>query len=225
MLFDLAFVERAIPLILGAIPITLLLTIMPMIVGTILGFLIALTRNNRIPVLDPLASLFVSFIRGTPIFVLLFLFYYALPRVLGVGIKTIPALATGLLTLSFVCTGYLSEIIRGALKSVDMYQMEAARSIGMTSVTAYRRIILPQAIVVAMPNYFNFTANMLKNSSLVFGIGVIDIMAVAKVAAEGGYRYIESYTIVAVLYVLFSLLFSAAFRYVEYVSRRRMGAL
>jgi His/Glu/Gln/Arg/opine family amino acid ABC transporter permease subunit len=225
MFFDIPYVGRILPSILKAIPITLLITFLPLFLGTIFGLLIALSRNYRVFGVCQLAALYVSFIRGTPMFVLLFLFYYGLPLLLGIGVQAIPALFTGLVTFTFYCGAYLSEIIRGALKSVDMHQMEAARSIGMTFFSAYRRIIIPQAVVIALPNFFNYTAATLKNSSLVFAIGIIDVMASAKIAAEVGYRFIESYTTVAVLYVVFSVIFSVVFRGLEEAAKRRMGGL
>jgi L-cystine transport system permease protein len=225
MFFDIAYILKSIPSILSAIPVTLLLTFLPIFLGILFGFLIALVRNYNIFLLNYLALLFVSFMRGTPLFVLLFVFYYGLPRLFGFSVLTIPALITGLITLTFYCTAYLSEIIRGALKSVDIHQLEAARSIGMTWFTAYKRIIIPQAIAIALPNIYNFTASTLKNTSLVFAIGIIDIMAAAKVAAEVGYRFIESYTLVAVLYVIFSVLLSVLFRRLEEYSKEHMGGL
>ncbi|MDR1573082.1 MAG: amino acid ABC transporter permease [Clostridiales Family XIII bacterium] len=223
MYFDVEFVLKLIPDILKAIPVTLALTVIPILLGMVFGFLVALIRNYKIPVLHQASVLFVSFIRGIPMFVLLFLFFYGLPRLFNLPLKTIPNFVVGLTTLFFYCTAYLSEIIRGALKSVDQHQMEAARSIGMTAATAYRRIIVPQAIMVALPNFFNYTTSLLKNSSLVFGIGIIDIMATAKIAAEKGYRYIEAYTVAAVLYILLGFLFAWIFRRLEIRARKKLG--
>jgi L-cystine transport system permease protein len=225
MFFDVPYVGEILPSVLKAIPVTLLVTFLPILLGMVFGLLIALARNYRIFAVHHLAALYVSFIRGTPMFVLLFLFYYGLPLLFGFSVQTIPALLTGLITFTFYCAAYLSEIIRGALKSVDMHQMEAARSIGMTFFSAYRRIIIPQAVVIALPNFFNYTAATLKNSSLVFAIGIIDVMASAKIAAEVGYRFIESYTLVAALYVIFSVIFSMVFRSLEEAAKRRMGGL
>ena len=101
--------------------------------------------------------------------------------------------------------------------------MEAAHSIGMTKFRAYIRIIIPQAIMVAMPNYFNFVLNTLKNTSLVFAISVMDIMATAKVAAEKGYRFIEAYVMVGTIYVVLGVVLAAAFKKVERDSKAHMG--
>jgi His/Glu/Gln/Arg/opine family amino acid ABC transporter permease subunit len=223
MFFDFKFWEQLIPDIIKAIPVTVFLTTVPILTGILFGFFIAMIRNYHIVVLEQLAAFFVSFIRGTPMFVLLFVFYYALPRVLGLSIEAVPPLLVATLTFVFYCTAYLSEIIRGALKSVDVRQIEAARSIGMTTATAYRRIILPQALMVAIPNFFNYTAAMLKNSSLVFAVGVIDIMAASKIDAEKGYRFIEGYATVAIFYVVFSLVIAFVFKRFEKSALSKMG--
>jgi His/Glu/Gln/Arg/opine family amino acid ABC transporter permease subunit len=223
MFFDFEFIKGLIPEILTAVPITVLLTALPILLGIVFGFFIALIRNYRVLILNQIAAIFVSFIRGTPMFVLLFIFYYGMPRILGFSLRSIPAIVIALATFTFFCTAYLSEIIRGALKSVDVRQIEAARSIGMTTASAYRRIIIPQAIMVALPNFFNYTAAMLKNSSLVFAVGVIDIMAATKIDAEKSYRYVEGYVTVAVFYIILSLLVAFLFQYLEKRTVARMG--
>jgi L-cystine transport system permease protein len=101
--------------------------------------------------------------------------------------------------------------------------MEAAHSIGMTRFSAFTRIIIPQAIIVAMPNYFNFVLATLKNSSLVFAISVMDIMATAKVAAEKGYRFIEAYIMVGTIYVVLGVTLSQVFKRTEKRSKLNMG--
>lgn len=225
MFFDYGHMIGILPDLCRAIPITLAVTFLPVLAGAVLGFLIALIRNYRVPVLSQLCAVYISLARGIPLFILLFVFYYGVPKLFGFSIQAVPALVTGLFAMTFHATAYLSEIIRGALKSVDQHQMEAARSIGMTTGCAYRRIILPQAVAVALPNIFNFLLGSLKSSSLVFAIGIIDIMATAKIAAERGYRFIESYTIVAILYVVAGIVFAQLFKRLELRAKARMGGL
>ena len=125
--------------------------------------------------------------------------------------------------LTLYSGAYLCEIIRGAFDAVDLRQLEAAHAIGMTRLTGYWRIVIPQAVVVALPNYFNFVLSTLKNTSIVFTISVMDMMAVAKLAAEDGYRFIEAYIMVGVIYILFSIIFSQLFAALERGAKRRMG--
>ena len=131
--------------------------------------------------------------------------------------------ATAIVTLTLYAAAFLCEIVRGAFNSVDMRQMEAAHALGMTKPQAYFRIIIPQAIIVALPNYFNFFLALLKGSSVVFTISVVDIMAAAKLQAEYGYRYIEAYTLVGFFYIVLSLGFSWLFKKIEKNAKQHMG--
>ena len=126
-------------------------------------------------------------------------------------------------TLTLYSSAFLCEIVRGALNSVDMRQMEAAHALGMTKRQAYFRIISPQAIIVALPNYFNFFLALLKGTSVVFTISVVDIMAAAKLQAEYGYRYIEAYTLVGFFYIILSIGFSQIFTRIEKNAKLHMG--
>ena len=130
---------------------------------------------------------------------------------------------TAVVTLTLYSSAFLCEIVRGALNSVDMRQMEAAHALGMTKRQAYFRIIIPQAIIVALPNYFNFFLALLKGTSVVFTISVVDIMAAAKLQAEYGYRYIEAYTLVGFFYIILSIGFSQIFTRIEKNAKLHMG--
>lgn len=229
---DFQYVFKVIPVILKGLPNTLLLTFFSMIVGLVLGFLLALVRLKRIPVLSQAATVFISFIRGVPLYVLIFLSYYTLPLLLkrvlanfGIVIKAtdISAMSVALMCFTLFTSVYLSEVVRGALLSVNMGQMEAAYSIGMTELRAYIHIIIPQAVISAIPNYANLFVLVLKSTSLVFAISVADIMAVAKTEAEFSFHYLECYGIVAGIYLLLCILLSVGFKRLEVHFKSRMS--
>ncbi len=224
MSFDIEFAKMVLPAILRSLPNTLLLTVFPMTVGLLGGFLLALVRINHVKILDPLARLLISFTRGVPLYVLIFLIYYTLPMQLksllghfGISIRAtdISAMSVALTCFTLFTSVYLSEIIRSALMAVDRGQLEAAYSIGMTEAGTYFHIILPQAAISALPNYANLFIMMFKSTSIVFAISVADIMATARSEAEFSFHYLECYSILAVLYLVFCIGFSVMFRKLE----------
>ncbi len=232
MSLDVGFIRETFPEVIKAIPVTLLMTAVPVTAGAVLGFFVALLHIRKIPVINQILELLISFFRSVPPIILLFCSYYGIPKLINfviyggqriVGTTQISGLAVALTVYTIFSTAYISELIRGALSSVDLKQMEAAHSIGMTKFSAFTRIIIPQAIMVALPNYFNFVLATLKNTSLVFAISVMDIMATAKVAAEKGYRFIEAYVMVGIIYVVLGVALSTLLKKVERRSKLRMG--
>ncbi len=232
MSLDIGFIKETFPEVLKAIPVTLFMTAFPVIAGAVLGFFTALLHIRKIPVINRILELLISFFRSVPLIILLFCSYYGIPKLINfvaykgqrvVGTTQISGLTVALIVYTVFSAAYISELIRGALSSVDLKQMEAAHSVGMTKFSAYTRIIIPQAIMVAMPNYFNFVLATLKNTSLVFAISVMDIMATAKVAAEKGYRFIEAYIMVGTIYIVLGVTLSVLFKKIETNSKLHMG--
>ena len=179
-----------------------------------------------------LTGLYISFFRSVPLIILLFCSYYGIPKLINfvahdgnrvLGVTDVSALVVALIVLTLYSGAYITELIRGALSSVDMKQMEAAHAVGMTKKDSYLRIILPQAIIVALPNYFNFVLSTLKNTSVVFVISVMDMMATAKIAAEAGYRFIEAYVLVGALYVIIGFVAEKIFKNIEKNAKRHVG--
>lgn len=232
MNFSWEFIADTFIYVLRALPLTLLLTIGPMAVGIVLGFLFALARIWKVPVVNQLVQIHVSLFRSIPLLVLLFLAYYGTPKLINfaiyggqrvVGSIDMNSSITAFVTLTLYSAAFLCEIIRGAFSAVDFRQMEAAHALGMTKLQGYLRIIIPQATVVAYPNISNFFLALLKGTSVVFTISVIDIMSAAKLQAENGYRFIEAYTLVGAFYIVLSLIFSQIFRKIERKAKFKVG--
>lgn len=210
--------------LLKAIPVTLEFTCIPMLAGAVLGLLVAVTRIQKVKVLSPIFTALVSAIRGIPIYVLVFVTYYGTPR-LGnflfhggenvLTIRSVPNVVVAMGAFTLYTTAYISEIYRSAISSIDAGQMSAALAGGMNLFQAYRRVILPQALVVALPNYGNFFIATLKASSIVFVVSIRELMSVAKINTEMTHTYIQSYFIVAVFYVVLGLLFAYLFKQLE----------
>nr|WP_181705177.1 amino acid ABC transporter permease [Chthonobacter rhizosphaerae] len=187
------------PVLLGYLPLTLQIATASMAFALVLACLLAIVRVLAVPGLDLVVRLFISFFRGTPLLVQLFLFYYGLPQVIGflLAINGITAAILGL-TLHFAA--YMAESIRAAIVGVDRSQSEAALSVGMTTGQMMRRIVLPQAARVAAPTLMNYFIDMIKSTSLAFTLGVTELMGATQKEAAGSFRYLEAFLAVAVIY-------------------------
>jgi putative amino-acid transport system permease protein len=196
---DLDYMLGLVPVILGYVPLTIGMALAAMVGALALASLMAVERVVRVPVLDLFVQLFISFFRGTPLLVQLFLFYYGLPQILPVlaGINGVTAAIIGL-TLHF--SAYMAESIRAAILGVDRSQWEAAQAVGMTQTQSMRRIILPQAARVAAPTLVNYFIDMIKSTSLAFTLGVTEMMGATQKEAAGSFLYFEAFLVVAVLY-------------------------
>ena len=196
---DLDYMLGLVPIILGYVPLTIGMALTAMAGALVLASLMAVERVVRVPVLDLFVQLFISFFRGTPLLVQLFLFYYGLPQILPVlaGINGVMAAIIGL-TLHF--SAYMAESIRAAIMGVDRSQWEAAQAVGMTQTQSMRRIILPQAARVAAPTLVNYFIDMIKSTSLAFTLGVTEMMGATQKEAAGSFLYFEAFLVVAMLY-------------------------
>ncbi|MEW9701700.1 amino acid ABC transporter permease [Paenibacillus sp. SI8] len=227
--FSLEFAIQQFPLVLKAVPMTLLVAVISMLLGLVFGFLIALCRLYEVPVLQRFAALYVSFIRGTPLLVQIYVIYYGTPALFELlnrqfgwhlPANDISPLAFALLAFTINAAAYESEIIRSALKTTDSGQMEAAHAIGMTTRQGLFRIIIPQALVVALPNFGNIFIGLIKGTSLAFAVKVIEIMAVAKIVAGDGYRYLEMYLDASIVYWIICFAFERLFAALEHRAGR-----
>ncbi|MEQ8291164.1 MAG: amino acid ABC transporter permease [Roseovarius sp.] len=196
---DIGYMIGLVPVILSYVPLTLAMASAAMICALVLAALLAVERVARVPVLDRLVMLFISFFRGTPLLVQLFLFYYGLPQVLPV-LTRIDGVTAAILGLTLHFAAYMAESIRAAIVGVDRSQWEAAQSIGMTQRQLMQRIVLPQAARVAAPTLVNYFIDMLKGTSLAFTLGVTEMMGAAQKEAAGSFLYFEAFLVVAVIY-------------------------
>ncbi|QNK36712.1 amino acid ABC transporter permease [Bacillus subtilis] len=204
---DWEFMISAFPTLIQALPITLFMAIAAMIFAIIGGLILALITKNKIPVLHQLSKLYISFFRGVPTLVQLFLIYYGLPQLFP-EMSKMTALTAAIIGLSLKNAAYLAEIFRAALNSVDDGQLEACLSVGLTKFQAYRRIILPQAIRNAIPATGNTFIGLLKETSLAFTLGVMEMFAQGKMYASGNLKYFETYLAVAIVYWVLTMIYS-----------------
>lgn len=223
-LFVPSLIPSIIAQLLPKLPITLLMTVVSAIIGLGLGFLIAVVKIRNTPVLTQICSVFVSFMRGTPQLVQLFLSFYGFPilvewlaQQMGVtaNVNAIPALVYVFIAFGLNEAAYTSETFRAALLSVNKNEIEAARSIGLTNVQTMMRIILPSALIVALPNLVNSFISLLKATSLAFTVTIIDIMGQTRIIAGANLRFFEAYIAVALVYWVMCLLIEQVAKRIE----------
>ncbi|WP_058302904.1 amino acid ABC transporter permease [Gorillibacterium timonense] len=203
--FDISYVFEFIPKLLQTLNLTLLIVAGALVLGLVVGFLVALPRLYKIPVLGQLSMVFVSFFRGTPVLIQLFLFYYGLPEILkliSIDVSRLPALYFVMLTFGLNAGAYLSENIRAAVMAVDRGQVEAAYSLGMTGYQAFVRIVLPQALAIAVPVFSNLVLAMLKDTSLAFTLGVMEMTGKAQTLGTLTQHFLETYLALALIYLV-----------------------
>lgn len=196
---DTAYMLEIAPVILGYVPRTLTMAGIAMVLALVLAALLATVRVLKLPVLDWIVAIFISFFRGTPLLVQLFLFYFGLPQLVS-ALTAITGMQAAIFGLTLHFSAYMAESIRGAILGVDRSQWEAAESLGMTRIRMLRRIILPQAARIAAPTLLNYFIDMVKSTSLAFTLGVTEMMGAAQKEAAGSFLYLEAFLVVAVMY-------------------------
>lgn len=184
------------PLAQGALLGTIPLTIFSFVFGIVIALGIALARISRFPVLRGFARAYISIIRGTPLLVQLFIIFYALPT-LGV---VIDPFTSAIIALSLNVGGYASEVIRSAIISVPQGQWEASEVIGLSYSKTMSRVILPQALRVAVPPLSNTFISLVKDTSLVSSIMVVELLRKAQEIAAPTFQFLALYTLAAVYY-------------------------
>jgi len=199
MQFNFEYMLNLFPILFKYLGTTMEMALLGLVFSLILAVGLAVVRTFKVPVLNQLAMLFISFFRGTPLLVQLFLLYYGLPQIFPelVAMNAFTAAVIGL-TLHF--SAYKAETIRAAIMAVDKTQMEASLSIGMTNGQAMRRIVLPQAARIATPSLMNHFIDMIKSTSLAFTLGVTEIMAKTQMEASSSFLFFESFLAVALIY-------------------------
>lgn len=209
---------QALPLLLQGAVVTVVLSLVSMASGLVLGLAAALSKLSRNRVLSRIGGAYVSAVRGTPLLVQLFLWYYALPQI---GI-TFGPFSAGIIGLSVNVGAYLAESFRAAIQSVDRGQFEAAYSLGMTHGAAMRRVILPQSIRTALPTIGNSFVGLVKDSSLVSVITVRELLANGQLTIARTFQALPILLEVAVIYWLLCHALSTAQRWLEQRTARHV---
>ncbi|GHV75594.1 amino acid ABC transporter permease [Spirochaetia bacterium] len=220
--FEWKYVVDYFPKIFRFLPMTLLIVAVSASAGLLIGALFAIARIERIPVLREISAVLVSFIRGTPIFIQLFVVYYGLPVLLlpfGIDITRSSKLLFVLIAYAFNVGGFASEMIRSAALAVSKDQWDAAASVGLSRAQTYIRVIVPQMVVIAIPSVGRLLTAALSDTALASTMGIVDVLASARLLSNHSMHKMEAFFDVAVLFITLSFLFGCAFKALE----RRYG--
>ncbi|MBE5857469.1 MAG: amino acid ABC transporter permease [Lachnospiraceae bacterium] len=235
-LFDVDFFIESFPKILAKLPVTLLISVAAFLFAVIIGFIVALVKIYKVPILQRLADIYISFIRGTPVLVQLYIICYGIPKVIyyeqvnysrltAVDVNLIPGVIYVLVAYSVNIGAYQAETIRSAIEAVGRGQMEAATSVGMTRTQTMVHVIIPQAFVIALPNFGNALISAVKDTSLVFVAGVIDILAQAKILGARVFNFLEVYIAAALVYWAICIVIEVLIKKTEEYIRRYERAI
>ncbi len=189
---------------------TLFITLASSVAAILVGFVAGIGMLSPRPGVRLAVSLYTETLRGIPLLVLLFYIYYALGEFVRV-----PALVAAVLGFGFCYGAYMADVFRAGVQAIPKEQAEAARSLGMTERQALMQIVMPQALRTIVPAVGNQTLGMLKDTSLVSVLAITDILRVGNEYAIRHFNYFETYTYIALLYLLLTLIMSRLLRKVE----------
>ncbi|AGF55178.1 amino acid ABC transporter permease [Clostridium saccharoperbutylacetonicum] len=216
--FNINLIFQYLPQLLSRLHITLLIVLSATAIGLIFGIILALFRVYNVPVLNQISIIYISFMRGTPILVQMFIVYYGLPMLLmkiGININRWDKLYFVIITYGLNAAAFKAEMIRAAIVNIPIGQVEAAYSVGMTKLQAFARIVAPQSVIIILPTLGITLVGLLQDTSLAFTLGIIDVMGKVNAIAANTYRSLEGYVSAAIIFFILSILLEQLFSGIE----------
>lgn len=202
-------------------PVTLIISLVAVLVGLILGLLVAIARRSKYKVLRGIATIYVDILRGTPLLVQVLLLAYGVPQVIsaitGNQFNWGNFIWVGFIACGINSSAYMAEVIRSGLQAIDIGQTEAARSLGLSSFQTMRYIIVPQAFKIIVPAMGNEFITLIKETSILSVVGIRDITRMGTLWASQSFMSFQAYIGVAIVYLVMTLTLS---RLVAYIERR-----
>ena len=208
---NLDFVAQYRVRILDGLGLTVGVSAASLVVSLLVGVPVALGQNSRVLPVRALCNLYVTVIRGTPLLVQIYLFYYVVGTAWGIDNRVV----AGVLILSVFAGAYIAEILRGAYASIDPEQLEAARAVGFTRCQTARHVVLPQLVALALPALSGQFANIVKDSSLLSVISVIELTQTMREISATNYNFFGCYLLLGAIYLALTLPIMALSRHLE----------
>ncbi len=206
-------------LLLSALGRTLLLALLGLFFACIIGLVFGIMGVVKNRVTNIIAQIFVDVIRGVPMIVLAFFVYFGVPyffnTIIGGFAVNLSALQAGTICLALNCGAYMAEIVRAGIQSVDIGQMEAARSLGLTYGMAMRKVVLPQAIRTMIPTFINQFIITLKDTSILSVIGFPELVNTAKNVQANTFLSFQTWAIVGLMYLIVITILSRSAKMLE----------
>ncbi|MBE6605585.1 MAG: amino acid ABC transporter permease [Ruminococcaceae bacterium] len=210
--------SEALPLLFEGIRLTVVISLVSLVLGVVIGFISCLLSRSKFWIFRFISGFYIWIIRGTPMIVQAFIVYFGMPQLIqeffDPGFR-LTATTAGIITLSLNAGAYLSEIFRGGLSAVSKGQTEAARSLGMTPVHTMFKVVLPQALKVAIPSMVNQFIITVKDTSILSAIGMAEIVNKAKVYVGSSYEFFATYFTVAIFYLIVTSILMLLSNFVE----------
>lgn len=203
---------NAIPTILAGLKMTLAIAILGILLGFIIGLLVGIVRSGKKNVFYRISGAYVSIIRGTPLMVQALYLYFAIPTMMNFNL---PAFYAGIIAIGLNSGAYISEIVRGAIQSIDIGQYEAGTCLGLSKLQINTSIIFPQALKIMLPSLGNQFVISVKDTSLLTVIGVAEMTHQASRAVSTTFRTVETYTALAIIYYLLCTLLTYILKKLE----------
>ena len=213
-IFDIDVVFKDVKSLLLFVPITLYISVISGIIGLVLGFLLAVVRIKKIPVLNQIVGVFISFMRGTPIIVQLYITYFGIPiafmyinyyKGTNLQVANVPPIVYALFALALNTGAFCSVIIQSAFEAINQGEIEAAAALGMTGRQRMFRIIIPEALELALPSLGNTIIGLVKGTSLAFTCSIVEMTAQGKIIAGSDFRFFEVYVALGIIYWLVTI--------------------
>lgn len=200
---------RYLPRLLEGLRLTLLIAVFGILIAIVLGVLVCIFSISKQPLLNRIANLYITIIRGIPLMILALFLYF------GVIKNALPLLVSASLILGLNASAYMAEIFRAGIQAIDYGQMEAARSLGLSYAQTMRKIILPQAVKIMIPSLMNQFITTLKDTAILSAISVNELTMSAKTIIARNYKAFEMYSYAAILYIVLITLLTLLSKYVE----------
>jgi glutamine transport system permease protein len=205
-------IVSALPILLKGLQVTLYIFLIAILLGFLIGLVIALLRLAPLKILNWIAKVYVDAIRGTPFIVQLFFIYFGINSLQFISLNSTTA---GIITVAINAGAYFAEIIRAGIQSIDKGQTEAARSIGFTGAQTMRYIILPQAFRRMLPTITNQSIISLKDTSLLSVIGIADLTQQGQIQASATFEAFKIWLAVGIIYFIVIYLLTLLANFVE----------
>ncbi|TAU38093.1 amino acid ABC transporter permease (plasmid) [Rhizobium leguminosarum] len=212
MTLDFSILLRFEHALLLGLWMTIKLTVICIVLGCTLGFLVGLMRTSRNLALRAISSIYVEFFRGTPVLIQLFWIFFCLPLILGVELSN---LASGVIALTLYMGAITSETFRASLKSIGQEQLDACVALGLPRRSQVVNVVLPQAVLRAIPTLLSNCVSLFKESALVSAVGMADLMFVGQNISNNTARPVEVLTVVALIYFVIAFPLTRAVSLVE----------
>ncbi len=208
---DFSFLSKYGSLFLEGTSVTVIISLVALLFGCIIGMLICLMKLSTFKVLKAISTAYIEIIRGTPLFVQIYIIYFGLPQV-GIDFPSILGISSdfiaGAFALSINSGAYVAEILRSGIQSVEKGQMEASRSLGLGYAATMRYVIVPQAIKNILPSLANEFITLVKESAIISVIGVREIMFTSSIVKNATFKPLEPLIVAAIIYFILTFTLS-----------------